>query len=159
MTPRTRHPADVSGLMALLAAEVHWSEARMAEWGQALGAAWPVGGVLALHGDLGAGKTTLVRAIAHGLGVQDAGDVTSPTYAVVHEFDTRLGPIVHADLYRVRRPEELDELGWEELVARARAVLVEWPDRAGNRLPPRTVHLALDHVPGLSAVRSLRWRR
>jgi len=153
-------PAGVSGLLSAITPDVRWTEARMAAWGRALGAALPTGGVLALHGDLGAGKTTLVRALAHGLGVREAAEVTSPTYAVVHEYDTPLGPVVHADLYRVRRPGELDELGWEELVARARAVLVEWPERAGeHHLPPHTLHLMLDHVPGLPTVRSLRWHR
>lgn len=149
-------PSDFTALLAPLAVGVEWGEARMTDWARELGAAWPAGTVLALHGDLGAGKTTLVRALATGLGVLDAAAVTSPTYAVVHEYDTALGPVVHADLYRVRRPAELDELGWEELLARARAVLVEWPEQGGDRLPSDAVHLALAHVGGTAAVRSLR---
>jgi len=150
------HRAAFVALLAPLADGVQWTEARMADWGRAIGAACPTGTVLALHGDLGAGKTTLVRAIAGGLGVSDVSAVTSPTYAVVHEYDTAHGAVVHADLYRVRRPTELDELGWEELLARARAVLVEWPEHGDDRMPPDTVHLALAHVPGAGDVRALR---
>lgn len=152
-------PSSFGSLLAPLADGVLWSESRMADWGRALGATWPTGTVLALHGDLGAGKTTLVRALADGLGVQAAAAVTSPTYAVIHEYETALGPVVHADLYRVRRPAELDELGWEELLARARAVLVEWPEQGGDRLPRHAVHLTLSHVRGMAAVRSLRLHR
>lgn len=148
-------PSTLPALLAPLATGVEWEEARMAEWGRALGAALPRGAVLALHGDLGAGKTTLVRAIADGLGVHHAAEVTSPTYAVVHEYETAQGAVVHADLYRLRRPAELDELGWEELVAHARAVVVEWPEQGGDRLPPHTVHLRLSHVPGAAEVRAL----
>ncbi len=119
----------------------------MAEWGRAFGAALPHGAVVALHGELGAGKTTLVRAIAAGLGVLDLAEVTSPTYALVHEYRAANGVVVHADLYRLRRADELDELGWEELLAGARAALVEWPERADGRLPVTTRHLALSHLP------------
>ncbi len=149
-------PWSFTALLAALADGVQWNEQQMAAWGRQLGAAWPLGTVLALHGDLGAGKTTLVRALADGLGVRDAAEVTSPTYAVVHEYDTALGPVVHADLYRIRRSAELDELGWEELLTRARAVLVEWPEHGGERLPRHAVHLALSHVVGRTNVRSLR---
>jgi len=153
---RTDQEPAFLALLAPLVAGVQWGEGRMAEWGRAIGAACPMGVVLALHGDLGSGKTTLVRAIADGLGVHDATAVTSPTYAVVHEYETAQGPVVHADLYRVRRPAELDELGWEELLARARAVLVEWPEQGGDRLPRHAVHLALAHVADADTVRSLR---
>jgi tRNA threonylcarbamoyl adenosine modification protein YjeE len=110
---------------------------------------------LALHGDLGAGKTTLVRAMASGLGVSDAFAVTSPTYALVHQYETASGTVVHADFYRVRRPAELDELGWDEMLAGARAAIVEWPEQAEDRLPADAVHLALSHVVGAPGVRAL----
>ncbi len=117
-------------------------------WGRALGASLPAGTVVALHGELGAGKTTLARAICEGLGVLDLGAVTSPTFALLHEYESARGLVVHADLYRLRTPEELEQLGWDELVKRAAATLVEWPERGGDFLPARTVHLLLEHVPG-----------
>lgn len=117
-------------------------------WGRALGAALPGGTVLALHGELGAGKTTLVRAICEGLGVFDLGAVTSPTFALLHEYDAVRGLVVHADLYRLKSPEELEQLGWDELVKRAAATLVEWPDRGGEYLPARALHVWLAHESG-----------
>ncbi len=117
-------------------------------WGRALGAALPAGTVLALHGELGAGKTTLVRAICEGLGVFDLGAVTSPTFALLHEYESARGLVVHADLYRLRLPDELEQLGWNELVQRAVATLIEWPERGGEYLPVRSVHVWLGHVPG-----------
>lgn len=107
-----------------------------------------MGTVLALHGELGAGKTTLVRAICEGLGVFDLGAVTSPTFALLHEYESARGLVVHADLYRLRLPEELEQLGWDELVKRAAATLVEWPEQGGDYLPARTVHVWLEHVSG-----------
>jgi tRNA threonylcarbamoyl adenosine modification protein YjeE len=130
----------------------------MADWGRTFGAALPQGAVVALHGELGAGKTTLVRAIAEGLGVIDLAEVTSPTYALVHEYHAANGVVVHADLYRLRRADELDELGWEELLAGARAALVEWPERANGRLPANTRHLALSHLTADPARRRLEQR-
>ena len=117
-------------------------------WGRALGAALPARTVLALHGELGAGKTTLVRAICEGLGVHDLGAVTSPTFALLHEYESSRGLVLHADLYRLRSPDELEQLGWDELVSRATVTLVEWPERAGSYLPVTTVHVMLSHIAG-----------
>lgn len=102
---------------------------------------------LALSGDLGAGKTTLVRAICEGLGVADLQAVTSPTFALIQEYAAPLGPVVHADLYRLRSPRELDTLGWDDIVARDAILLVEWPDLVRDTLPPGTITIALHHDP------------
>lgn len=147
---------SLANLLAEVAAGVALDEAAMASWGRALGRVLPSGTVVALHGDLGAGKTTLVRALAEGLGVLDRADVTSPTYAIVHEYATPLGPVLHADLYRLRRREELEPLGWDEALAGARAALVEWPERAPAAVPADAWHVTLAHVPGRPSVRSLR---
>ena len=80
--------------------------------------------LLVLSGALGAGKTTFARALCVALGV-DAARVTSPTFALVHEFDARL-PIAHADLYRLRAAEELRELGLDALRDEGRLLLIEW---------------------------------
>ena len=81
--------------------------------------------VLTLTGELGAGKTTFVKAIAAGLGY--AGDVTSPTFSLVQEYPTPHGPIYHFDLYRVERIEEVLDLGFEEYLDSGYLVIVEWP--------------------------------
>jgi tRNA threonylcarbamoyl adenosine modification protein YjeE len=146
-----------SALAAGPCAPVALDEADMGAVAAALAPLLPIGAVVAFHGDLGAGKTTFVRAMAEAFGVA-AAEVTSPTFALVHEYASPGGSVVHADLYRLRRPEELDAIGWDELLAGARASLVEWPDRGAERLPRDTWHLALDHVAGNAGVRTLsRW--
>lgn len=119
--------------------------ASLEAWGKALGATLPRPCAVALSGDLGAGKTTLVRAICEGAGVYDLASVTSPTFALVQEYPAPDGPIVHADLYRLQRRAELDALGWDELVANARVLLVEWPEHALPSLPPGTILVELRH--------------
>lgn len=116
-------------------------------WGRALGAVLPRPVCFAFEGDLGAGKTTLVRAIADGLSVRDLASVTSPTFSLVQEYDAPRGPVVHVDLYRLRTPAELEALGWEEIIDRAPVLLVEWPDRAFGTLPPDTITISLEHDP------------
>ena len=124
-----------------------FSEAEQDAWGVEFGASLPRGAVVAMHGDLGAGKTTLARAICKGLGVLDASLVTSPTFAIIHEYETHDGVVVHADLYRLKSELDLDNLGWDELLARARAVIVEWPDRAPGGIPSSAVHVSMRHDP------------
>ena len=114
-------------------------------WGRALGAVLPRPVVITLEGDLGAGKTTLVRAICVGLGVMAIEAVTSPTFSIIQQYDAPRGPVVHADLYRLRSDAELETLGWGELVETSPVLLVEWPDRAVNTLPRDTIHVVLGH--------------
>lgn len=109
--------------------------------GARLAAVLGPGDVVLLNGDLGAGKTTLARAVIATLcGIEDA---PSPTYTLVQIYDTDAGDEVwHADLYRIEDPSELDELGLDDAFDTA-ICLVEWPDRLGGRLPPDRLEILL----------------
>jgi tRNA threonylcarbamoyladenosine biosynthesis protein TsaE len=112
--------------------------------GETLGRSLPPGALLAFEGELGAGKTTFIQAIARGLGV--AGQATSPTYALVHRYRGRRGPVFHLDCYRLRSTDEAADLDWEGLVAEGDVILVEWPERAGAWLPQPAGRFRLHHV-------------
>lgn len=120
------------------------TEPELVSEGEALGRSLPPGSVLLFEGELGAGKTTLVRAIARGLGVD--ASATSPTYALVHRYHGRRGPVFHLDCYRLRQPDEAADLDWEGLLLEGDAVLIEWPERAGAWVPEPTIRLRLHHV-------------
>lgn len=111
--------------------------------GEDLAMALRPGDVLALSGDLGTGKSTLARALIRALADDESLDVPSPTFTLVQSYDASL-PVHHFDLYRIGSAHELDELGFDEALATG-AALVEWPDRAGDRLPPATVTVELEH--------------
>jgi tRNA threonylcarbamoyladenosine biosynthesis protein TsaE len=118
------------------------------EAAQAFGEAWAaelVGGeIYALHGVLGAGKTQLAKGIARGLGF--AGDVTSPTFTIVHEYRGGRLPMYHIDLYRIRSEKEAVDLGLEEYLPGDGVTVIEWPDRIPSLLPPETRHWELEVV-------------
>jgi tRNA threonylcarbamoyladenosine biosynthesis protein TsaE len=119
--------------------------------GERLGRALVVGDLVALIGPLGAGKTTFVQGVARGIGVPPDRHVASPTFALVNEHPGRV-PLVHADLYRIERPQELDELGLVEALDRA-AVIVEWLDRFPDVAPGD--HLELHLARGDDDLRTL----
>ncbi|TBW39213.1 tRNA (adenosine(37)-N6)-threonylcarbamoyltransferase complex ATPase subunit type 1 TsaE [Siculibacillus lacustris] len=100
------------------------------------------GDVVALVGDLGAGKSTLARALIRAVADDAALEVPSPTFTLVQAYETARLTVAHFDLYRLADPDELDELGFDEAIA-AGAVLVEWPDHAGPRLPDDALIVAL----------------
>ncbi|RWB03856.1 MAG: tRNA (adenosine(37)-N6)-threonylcarbamoyltransferase complex ATPase subunit type 1 TsaE [Mesorhizobium sp.] len=116
-------------------------ETQTARLGEDLALSLRPGDVLALKGDLGAGKSTLARALIRTL-ADDAGlDVPSPTFTLVQSYDTRI-PVHHFDLYRLSSADEIDELGFDEALAQG-AALVEWPERAEAHLPKTTVLIEL----------------
>ncbi|MCE9630807.1 MAG: tRNA (adenosine(37)-N6)-threonylcarbamoyltransferase complex ATPase subunit type 1 TsaE [Planctomycetia bacterium] len=99
-----------------------------------LAAALPRPAFIAIHGDLGAGKTTFVKAVAAAAGI-DPAEVVSPTFGLVHEHASREISILHADMYRLHAPDDLWEIGWHDAVVRATWVFVEWPERIAAALP------------------------
>lgn len=104
--------------------------------------------VITLSGDLGAGKTELARAIVRAAAGDERTDVPSPTFPIVITYDFPRFRVVHSDLYRIVEEDELDELGWDELADDA-LVLVEWADRAGDRLPESHLDVMLHLAPDL----------
>lgn len=104
------------------------------------------GDIVVLEGDLGAGKTALARAIIRSLAGDPAMDVPSPTFALVQPYDTPRGPVLHADLYRLGDPREVDELGL--LDNDAAIVLVEWAERSPEILASATMRVSLSIPPG-----------
>ncbi len=111
--------------------------------GRAVAGALRPGDSVLLDGPLGAGKTSLARALLRTACRDPALEVPSPTYTLVQGYDSPLGPILHFDLWRLDGPAALDELGWDE--AREAIVLVEWPDRLGALRPADA--LAIDLRP------------
>ncbi len=104
--------------------------------GEMLGAWLLPGDIVLLHGDLGAGKTTLTKGIARALGVTDT--VSSPSFALVNEYALPLFRLFHLDLYRLNDPADLESIGFAELTSTEDGIaIVEWPERAGARLPDR----------------------
>ncbi len=91
--------------------------------------------LVTLSGDLGAGKTAFARTLIRALAEEPSLEVPSPTFTLMQVYQTPAFPIVHADLYRLRGPEDMAQLGWDE-AAEGALVLVEWADRAGDELPP-----------------------
>ena len=123
------------------------SEAETLDLGARVASTLAPGDIVALEGDLGAGKTHLVKGIARGLG-EDPAAVTSPTFILVQEYATD-PPLRHLDLYRIERDAELDGIGLDEMLADAEAItVIEWPERAGGRVPPEAIRLRLSHEGG-----------
>ena len=103
------------------------------------------GQVVYLHGDLGAGKTTLVRAILHALG--HVGKVKSPTYTIVETYSLPLAQVNHFDLYRFQDDEEWEAAGFRDEFNAHTLCLVEWPEKAAALLPLADIDIRLDILP------------
>jgi tRNA threonylcarbamoyladenosine biosynthesis protein TsaE len=110
------------------------------------------GDVIALRGELGAGKTTFARAFIRARGCRD--EVPSPTFTLVQLYDAGAATIWHFDLYRLRSPEEIWELGIEEALAGGIS-LIEWPERLGPLLPNHRLEIALDFAAPPGARRAV----
>jgi len=116
--------------------------ARLADAILAVGLEGPL--VIGLSGDLGAGKTTLVGGLLAQLG--HAGPARSPTYSLIEPYRVADRDVYHCDLYRLKDPEELEDLGLRDLLLGPSILLVEWPERAGDRLRPPDLQLALAYA-------------
>jgi N-acetylmuramate 1-kinase len=108
------------------------------------------GDVITLSGDLGAGKTAAARAMIRYLAGDDALEVPSPTFTLAQIYDLPPFPLVHADLYRVNDPAELEEIGLSPL-PEGTVALIEWPERAASALPADRIDIALSHRPALGS--------
>lgn len=127
-------------------------EAALAPLARRLAAALPPRSFVALEGDLGAGKTTFVKAVAAAIGI-DPTEVVSPTFGLIHVHDvpaahdrpTSQSPmrLVHADLYRLSGAGDLAEIGWDDATAGRCWVFVEWPSRAADALPADRLDIAI----------------
>lgn len=108
------------------------------------------GDVITLSGDLGAGKTAAARAMIRYLASDDALEVPSPTFTLAQTYDLPAFPLIHADLYRVNDPVELEEIGLSPL-PEATVALIEWPERAPDALPADRIDIAFNHRPALGS--------
>jgi tRNA threonylcarbamoyladenosine biosynthesis protein TsaE len=111
------------------------------ETGQLLGKLLDAGDTVCLYGDLGAGKTNFAYGIAQGLGVRERY-ITSPTFTFVNEYRGRV-PLYHIDLYRLKGPEELENLGFDEYIESDGVTVIEWAERAEDELPAESLSVYL----------------
>ena len=121
----------------MVASRVTASEEETQAVARELSATLRAGDVVLLSGDLGAGKTTFVRGLAEGLGI-DPREVSSPTFTLVHEYRGNGLTLYHADLYRLESTAT-DDLGLEEIGVKDGVLAIEWPDRLSHELPRATV--------------------
>ena len=122
-------------------------------FGEGLGRILEKGDVVALVGDLGAGKTTLTQGIARGLGVSCEWYVTSPTFTLINEYPGRL-PVYHLDCYRLDSPSEIEDLGMEEYLQGDGVAIIEWAEKIDSLLPEDYVRIVLEYID--QSVRKMR---
>lgn len=110
--------------------------------GDVLGKSVEPGDVITLAGSLGAGKTTLVQAIGHGLDIDSRIYITSPSFSLIHEYKGRI-PLYHMDLYRLRGEDEIEGLGLSEYFYGNGLTVIEWPERLGSLMPKERLQIDL----------------
>ncbi len=130
--PSTVEPAPQDPEQTAVVHVAH--ETALAPLARRLAAALPRPAFIALHGDLGAGKTTFVKAVAAAAGI-DPAEVVSPTFGLLHEHVGKTASILHADMYRLPDADALFEIGWHDALSRADWAFVEWPERINAALP------------------------
>ena len=102
--------------------------------------------IFAFYGHMGAGKTTFIKAICEELGVKDV--ITSPTFAIVNEYTDGQGePVYHFDFYRIKKQEEVYDIGFEDYVESGSVCLMEWPELIEDILPADTVKVSITEQP------------
>ncbi len=112
--------------------------------------------IVLLHGDLGSGKTCFVRGLLAGL-EGDVNEVHSPTFSIMHEYETSSVFLVHIDAYRLSGSDELHTIGWDELLERENVIIaIEWPERIHEALPECVVNIRIDYVDETSRKISVR---
>lgn len=103
--------------------------------------------IIGLSGDLGAGKTTLVQALAKALGITET--VTSPTFVIAKWYETNTSTwktLIHIDAYRIEDEQELNPLGWEDMInTHETLIVVEWPEKIAGAIPPNTIQYTISH--------------
>jgi tRNA threonylcarbamoyladenosine biosynthesis protein TsaE len=122
------------------------SEADTLAFGRVLAERLASGGIVYLSGDLGVGKTTLVRGLLRALGFD--GRVKSPSYGLIESYELGSLTVHHLDLYRLSHGEEISYLGLEDLFFGPTLMLVEWPEKGQGYLPPATLEVRLSDAPG-----------
>lgn len=115
------------------------------ERGREIGAQLSPPALILLSGDLGAGKTTLTKGIASGLGAAQVDEVTSPTFTLVHKYEGR-ALVYHVDLYRIGDAHDLETLGLEDVFSEHAVVIVEWPEKLSLRTDWPVVRVHLEHI-------------
>jgi tRNA threonylcarbamoyladenosine biosynthesis protein TsaE len=118
------------------------------ELGRQIAAELKPGSIVLLRGDLGAGKTTMVKGIAEGFQAARADDVTSPTFTLIHEYRGPVVALFHIDLYRIDTQRELDTLALDDLMTPQSILLIEWGEKFERFVKERDVEIAIEHGGG-----------
>ncbi|MEK6527735.1 MAG: tRNA (adenosine(37)-N6)-threonylcarbamoyltransferase complex ATPase subunit type 1 TsaE [Nitrospirota bacterium] len=119
------------------------SEAETKEIGRKLGMKLKAGDVVCMYGELGSGKTTMVKGMASAIGINER-DITSPSFTIIAEYEGNI-PFNHIDLYRLE-PEEVDNLGLEEYIGVKGISVIEWAEKAGKEIPDKSITIRLGYT-------------